>query len=106
MKGEIVTTDQIKTLVDKFYEKVNKDDLLSPVFNDEAKVNWPEHLPKMYKFWGTQLIGTGDYIGRPFPPHAELHIGREHFERWIKLFFETVDENFAGKIARLFLGCA
>jgi hemoglobin len=99
MKKEIITTEQVKELVDKFYEKVNNDLLLSPVFNTEANVNWETHLPKMYRFWGTQLIGTADYTGRPFPPHMELNIGKEHFERWLQLFLQTVDENFTGAIA-------
>jgi hemoglobin len=100
MKQEIKTPGQVKILVDKFYEKVNADELLSPVFNGEAKVNWEEHLPKMYKFWGTQLIGTGDYTGRPFPPHAALPINKTHFERWLALFLETVNENFTGDTAQ------
>lgn len=99
MKQEIKTTEQIKELVNKFYEKVNADSLLSPIFNQEAKVNWEEHLPKMYKFWGTQLLGTGDYTGRPFPPHTQLPINKNHFERWLVLFIETIDENFTGEIA-------
>jgi hemoglobin len=96
MKKEIATVEEIKELVNKFYEKVNKDALLAPVFNEETGIDWEEHLPKMYKFWSTQLIGTGDYMGRPFPPHTELAIGTQHFERWLKLFLETVDENFTG----------
>jgi hemoglobin len=99
MKQEIKTIDHVKKLVDKFYDKVNADELLSPVFNADAKVNWEEHLPKMYKFWGTQLIGTADYTGRPFPPHMELRIGKAHFERWLALFIETVNENFIGSTA-------
>lgn len=96
MKKQIATTDDIQELVNKFYEKVNNDELLSPVFNKEAGIDWEEHLPKMYKFWGTQLIGTGDYTGRPFPPHTKLTIGVNHFQRWLKLFLETVNENFTG----------
>lgn len=99
MKQEIRTIEEVKELVDKFYRKVNADNLLSPVFNTEVKINWEAHLPKMYKFWSTQLIGTGDYTGRPFPPHTELHIDPAHFERWIKLFMETVNENFIGEVA-------
>jgi len=98
-KKEITTEQEIKLLVDTFYGKVNQDALLSPVFNDEAKVNWPEHLPKMYAFWGTQLLHTGDYRGQPFPPHMKLHVNHTHFERWVKLFTETVDELFYGEVA-------
>jgi hemoglobin len=101
MKKEIKTMDEIKELVDKFYAHVNADNLLSPVFNVEAKLDWDEHLPKMYKFWGTQLIGTGDYSGRPFPPHTLLNINKTHFERWIELFLKTVDENFTGAVAEI-----
>jgi len=101
MKTDIVTTEDIKLLVDSFYDKVNKDPLLSPVFNDEARVEWEKHLPKMYAFWGTQLIGTQNYEGRPFPPHMELKITPLHFERWIKLFVENVGEHFEGTTADL-----
>ncbi len=101
MKQEIKTTEQIKELVDAFYTKVNANKLLSPVFNEEANVNWETHLPKMYKFWSTQLIGTADYTGRPFPPHMELSIGKAHFEQWLTLFVETIDENFIGDVAEM-----
>lgn len=101
MKKEIRTEEDIKMLVDTFYGKVNKDELLSPVFNNEAQVDWEEHLPKMYKFWGTQLIGSANYFGRPFPPHAALHIGQQHFQRWLQLFTETVDELFTGMSAHM-----
>lgn len=88
-------------MVDSFYDKVNKDELLSPVFNEEAKINWQDHLPKMYAFWGTQLIGTQDYSGRPFPPHMELKITPLHFQRWVKLFIENIHEHFEGPVAEL-----
>jgi hemoglobin len=101
MKTEIKTEKDIKTLVDKFYEKVNKDELLSKIFNEEAKINWEEHLPKMYRFWGTQLIGSMNYAGQPFSPHMMLPINVTHFERWLKLFTETVDENFTGITAEI-----
>jgi hemoglobin len=99
MKHTITNAADIKELVDAFYKKVNADTLLSPVFNEEAKVDWETHLPKMYQFWGMQLIGSHDYTGRPFPPHTELNIDRNHFERWLKLFIETIDEHFTGDVA-------
>jgi hemoglobin len=101
MKTDIVTKEDIKLMVDSFYSKVNKDELLAPVFNEEAKVDWETHLPKMYAFWGTQLIGTQDYAGRPFPPHMELKITPAHVERWLKLFIENISEHFEGATADL-----
>jgi len=83
-------------LVDQFYAKVRKDELIGPIFDEVAKVHWDEHLPKIYNFWESLLFGAGNYQGRPFPPHIPLKLKVEHFEKWLQLFFETVDENFAG----------
>jgi hemoglobin len=101
MKTDIQSTQDIVLLVDTFYEKVNADVILAPVFNEEAGVNWQEHLPKMYQFWGTQLIGTQDYKGQPFPPHMKLKITPIHFQQWLKLFIETVNQLFEGAVADL-----
>jgi hemoglobin len=50
----------------------------------------------MYRFWQSVLFGSGNYQGAPFPKHAVLPVQQPHFERWLTLFAETVDENFAG----------
>ncbi len=92
----IATREEIKILVDSFYDKVKLDSLIGPIFNDTAKVNWDEHLPRLYNFWEDLLLGTNNYNGRPFPPHMTLNLKMEHFERWLQLFFITVDENFIG----------
>ncbi|MES2766668.1 MAG: group III truncated hemoglobin [Bacteroidota bacterium] len=97
--NDITTRTDIELLVNTFYDKVNKDDVLSPVFNDFAEVNWEEHLPKMYSFWETLLFEERTYDGRPFPPHTFLPIAAFHFERWILLFKSTVDELFKGEKA-------
>lgn len=99
MKHDISTIDDIKVLVNNFYDRVNADELLSPVFNDDAKVDWAVHLPKMYRFWGTLLLGTQDYNGSPFDKHMGHNIKSEHFERWLLLFTKTVDELFMGSKA-------
>ena len=99
MKKEIETPEDIKLLVDEFYIKVRKDALLANVFNTIIRDNWPEHLNKMYRFWQTILLGEHTYFGSPFSPHATMPIAKEHFERWKKLFFITVDEHFNGESA-------
>lgn len=95
-KSDIATEDDIKLLVDSFYQKVNADTLLSPVFNDVARVDWEEHLPTMYTFWSSLLFRSGKYRGYPWPKHAVLPVNAAHFSRWLTLFKETVDEYFAG----------
>lgn len=110
---EILTLDDIKLLVDTFYGKVRNNPLIGPIFNERIQDRWPIHLEKMYSFWQTVLLEEYTYNGRPFPPHATMPIGHEHFEQWLALFAETVDELFtgdkadeakwrAGKMAELF----
>lgn len=93
---DIESMEDVKQLVNCFYDKVNVDSLLSPVFNDIAQVDWQKHLPVMYNFWGSILLGTASYRGQPFPKHMALPVTAEHFSRWMDLFQETTDENFKG----------
>jgi hemoglobin len=95
----ILTIDDVKLLVDTFYERIQADALLGPVFNEVIQDNWSVHLEKMYRFWQTVLLGEHTYFGTPFPPHAKLPVGHEHFAAWMALFTKTVDELFAGEKA-------
>ena len=96
---EIISLDDIKKLVDTFYGKVRNDDLIGPVFNDRIQSRWPQHLEKMYTFWQTVLLGEHTYFGSPFPPHANLPVSHIHFEKWMELFTQTIDELFTGEKA-------
>lgn len=97
---DILKLDDVKRLVDTFYGKVRDDKLLAPVFDARIEDRWPEHMEKMYKFWQTVLLGEHTYFGSPFIPHATLTVEHVHFERWLKLFNETIDELFEGPIAQ------
>lgn len=99
MKTDIKDLDDIKNLVDTFYNKVRDNDLLAPIFNERIKDTWPHHLEKMYRFWQTILLDEHTYSGTPFVPHATMPIGGEHFENWLTLFHETLDELYQGPIA-------
>jgi len=97
MKKDIETLDDIKLLVNNFYNKVRQDELIGHIFNEKIQDRWPAHLEKMYRFWQTVLLEEHTYYGSPFLPHARLPVEKEHFDRWLKLFYETADELFAGK---------
>jgi len=99
-KKELLNLEDIKTLVDSFYGKVRSDELLAPIFNERIRDNWPVHLEKMYRFWQTVLLGEHTYTGTPFPPHANLPVDKSHFEQWLKLFKETLNEQFSGEKAK------
>ena len=97
---DILHLDDVKNLVNSFYDKVRKDELIGPIFNERIQDRWPEHLAKMYTFWQTVLLGEHTYFGSPFPPHAQLPVEAVHFGRWMELFTETVDDLFTGEVAR------
>ena len=96
---DILSLTDIRLLVDTFYGKVREDELLANIFNGVIKNKWPQHLEKMYRFWQTILLGEHTYYGSPFAPHADLPIDAKHFERWIELFYSTIDELFEGEKA-------
>ncbi|AZB21319.1 group III truncated hemoglobin [Kaistella haifensis] len=100
---KLETRADIELLVNRFYEKVADDEKIGFFFNDVAKVSWDRHLPKMYSFWETLLFGQISYKGNPmamhFPINEKVAIEKHHFEHWIKLWTETVEENFTGEMA-------
>ncbi|CAN5800215.1 group III truncated hemoglobin [soil metagenome] len=105
MKKDIENLEDIKLLVNSFYDKVKADATIGYIFNDIAKVNWVKHLPVMYNFWENVIFFTGSYSGNPMTAHVKMHsvvnFTPEHFEHWLKLFTATVDELFAGDKAEL-----
>lgn len=102
-RPELKGRADIERLVNAFYERVRKDELLGFIFDEVARTRWEVHLPKMYAFWETVVFGTGGYQGNPLAAHAKLvpmtAMGREQFDRWLEVFKGMVDELFAGEKA-------
>jgi hemoglobin len=95
---DIENKADIELLVNTFYRQVRQDDLLAPIFENTIP-NWEAHLPTMYDFWDSMLFGSGTYKGNPFAKHIPLPINESHFERWIGIFIQTVDNQFIGEKA-------
>jgi len=95
---DITGLEDIQLFVDEFYNKVREDDLIGTVFAGVI-TDWQPHLDKMYAFWNAVLFGAAGFKGNPFAKHAPLPIAPEHFGRWLDLFGETIDANFAGPVA-------
>lgn len=93
---DILTRKEVEQLVNQFYNRVLKDNLLAPVF---AHVDWQHHLPTMYNFWSSVLLGDMSYHGSPLSKHLGLALTTDHFNKWLKLFLETVDDEFTGPVA-------
>lgn len=98
-KTDIRSIEDIKVLVNMFYERARASELLSEIFNRVIGDRWPAHLEKMYRFWQTVLLGEHTYNGSPFPPHAQLPINDAHFEAWLQLWQDTVDMLYTGNKA-------
>jgi hemoglobin len=92
--------DDVAEMVRRFYADVDVDDLLGPMFNEVAQVDWDEHLPKLTAFWCRALFGINGYAGNPFRAHQLINQQRQftdaHFHRWLTLFHRTVDEGWVG----------
>lgn len=95
-RKDIQNIEDIKLLVDTFYGRIQEDDMLGIIFNQNIQDRWPAHLDKMYRFWQTILLEEYTYDGRPFPPHAHLPIKKVHFDHWLELFTSTIDSLFIG----------
>jgi hemoglobin len=97
---DIEQREDIVIMVDAFYQKVQQDDLIGPIFNSRiAPDAWPAHLDRMYTFWTTILLNQPGYSGQPFEKHRDMPINQAHFERWVSLFKTLVDSLFEGPIA-------
>lgn len=98
-KNDISTEADVSLLVNTFYGKVRADGLLGPIFEPIIKDNWAPHLNKMVDFWSTILLYTKKYKDDPMPKHRKLPVEQLHFDRWLFLFNQTIDELFAGEVA-------
>jgi hemoglobin len=91
MSEQKITEEEISTLVDRFYAKVQRDPEIGPIFNEKIE-DWPTHLALLKNFWSTVLLTTGRYKGDPMMTHLQLPLEPNHFERWLSLFAETANE--------------
>ncbi|UXN05874.1 group III truncated hemoglobin [Bartonella sp. HY761] len=81
----------IETVVRHFYDRVRADALLGPIFEEKIK-NWEPHLQQMFAFWSAVMLHSGRYEGRPMPKHVVLDIDAQHFDHWLDIFRQTVDD--------------
>ena len=100
---KLESREDIELLVNSFYTKVIDDETIGFFFKDIIKVDFEKHLPKMYSFWETILFGQMSYKGNPMAvhfPNKELEaMKKRHFERWLELWKQTIEENFTGQNA-------
>lgn len=102
-KADISKTEDIASLIDLFYTKVKKDEVIGYFFTDVIPFNWETHIPVMISFWDTVLLGAKTYQGNPMIKHLNINkieaLKPVHFTRWRLLWDETINEHFEGPVA-------
>ena len=108
MQANEITKENIRTMVNTFYVKILKDDIVGPFFiaklgDDMTNEHWLPHLDLLVNFWASIALGDTDYRVNPFMPHTQLgELKRETFEQWLVLFSETLDEIYVPSVAAQF----
>ncbi len=102
---DITSRKDIEIIVDSFYTKALKDDVIQHFFHDVAKIDLSHHLPIITDFWESMLLGSQVYKDNAMGKHMALHrkspLLKEHFERWLSLWEETVSSLHSGDKANL-----
>ncbi|MFN5620209.1 MAG: group III truncated hemoglobin [Flavobacteriales bacterium] len=93
---DIATEEDVRLLVDRFYDAVLRDDILSPFFRS---IDFHHHKPKMVDFWSFVLLDKPGYTTNIFDKHAAMALTTEALARWTTLFEATVRQLFAGEKA-------
>lgn len=84
-----------------FYDKIKINMHLGGIFHSAIGNKWDTHIDTMVLFWKHILLGEIGYEGRPAQKHKDMPLTHFHFEVWLELFNQTIDENFEGEIALL-----
>ncbi len=100
---KLESREDIEHLINSFYAKIIKDEMIGFFFTDVAGVDWDKHLPKMYAFWESVLFGQMTYKGNPMGAHFPINelqaMEQKHFDRWLYLWTATIEEHFKGENA-------
>ncbi|MEC9249081.1 MAG: group III truncated hemoglobin [Pseudomonadota bacterium] len=91
----------ISDLVETFYTHIRAHPALGPIFDSQVS-DWAPHLATMKQFWGSLVFHDGQYSGRPMPAHMKLRdqVHRAHFQTWLALFDQSLQEVGASEDAR------
>lgn len=105
MKKELENREDLVLLLNAFYRKAFKDELIGRFFTEVVPLDLDTHIPVIADFWEAVIFGKHGYRKNVMEVHGHIHqlsaIKKEHLHRWVKLFAETADELFEGEKAIL-----
>jgi hemoglobin len=104
-KKDIEDRSDLERMLELFYQKAFKDDLISHFFLEVVPLDLEHHIPVIADFWESVLLDGRGYRKNVMEIHLNISekskIEKEHLDRWVKLFAETVGELFEGPKATL-----
>lgn len=83
-----LSPDQIRILVDTFYDRIQVHPVLGPIFN-AVVTDWDAHKQRLTSFWCSVALGARSYRGNPLAMHLPLPINTGHFQQWLALWQQT-----------------
>lgn len=105
MNNDIRGRDDLLRILDNFYRKAFKDQLIGRFFTEVMPLNLEIHVPIIADFWESILFGTHGYRKNVMEVHRQIsnlsQIKKEHLDRWTQLFTATIDEYNQGEKAEL-----
>jgi len=97
-KFSTITEDNLKTFLKAFYDAVQEDDLLGPIFIGRigtTEEDWAPHMERVNLFWTSVLLNTSQFKGRMVPIHNQIPgLEMKHFKRWIEIFTPIVNSHY------------
>ena len=105
MKKDIETREELEAFLWAFYKKAFADELIGRFFTEVVPLDLNTHIPVIANFWESVAFNKPSYRKNVMEVHQHIHdlskIKKEHLDRWVKLFTETLGENFEGSKAEL-----
>jgi hemoglobin len=105
MKPDVTTRMQLMHLLADFYSQALHDELIGAFFTEVVPLDMEKHLPMIADFWEAVALGTSSYGKNVMAVHQHIHqlsaIKKEHLDRWVLLFTQTIDRHFEGANATL-----
>jgi hemoglobin len=97
IKKDIETREDIAVFVTAFYDQLATDELLKNIFFARlGNGDWQPHLQVIVNFWDSVLFGSPTYKGSSFMPHNSMQLQQIHFDKWLQLLNQSIDDNFEG----------
>jgi hemoglobin len=102
---DITNRADIENVLNAFYKKVFTDPVIGHFFTIIVPLDLEKHIPLITDFWESIIFNTQNYRKNVMEIHHNINrqssIKKEHLDRWVEIFSQTIDEFHEGDKARL-----